>query len=152
MKEYFVTFCTAFFATVCVCVFNLFGFVPVAVFGGIPLAAVAYWRMSVAGKAGLSLAGHTAAFLLGWFLLFAAVIFPMLGRTMGFLMIYCSWGIAVLSACMIYIFRRRRLAVALSALVVWLLFVSLVIPAWEEAIETFPKCTNGAWIMPWSRV
>lgn len=101
MKEYFVTFCIAFFMTVFACFFNYFQSLAVSALGGLPLAAVAYWRMAVVGKAGLSITGHTVAFMLGWFLIFAAIIFPMLKSTLGSLMIYCSWGLAALLACIV---------------------------------------------------
>ena len=110
IKEYFVTFCIAFFMTVFACFFNYFQSLAVSALGGLPLAAVAYWRMAVVGKAGLSITGHTVAFMLGWLLIFAAIIFPMLKSTLGSLMIYCSWGLAALLACIVYRFRRRIIA------------------------------------------
>lgn len=149
MKEYFVTFCIAFFMTVFACFFNYFQSLAVSALGGLPLAAVAYWRMAVVGKAGLSITGHTVAFILGWFLIFAAIIFPMLKSTLGSLMIYCSWGLAALLACIVYGFRRRIVAPAVVSAVVWLLFVALVLPAWEDCLKTWPRDKAG-WVMPWN--
>ena len=149
MKEYFVTFCIAFFMTVFAWFFNYFQSLPIAALGGLPLAAVAYWRMAVVNKAGLSLTSHTVAFMLGWFLIFAAVIFPMLKSTLGSVMIYCSWGLAALLACIVYRFRRKIVASAVVSAAVWLLFVTFALPAWEDYLKTWPKNKAG-WVMPWN--
>lgn len=148
MKEYFVTFCIAFFMTIFACFFNAFQSLPIVVLGGLPLAVVAYWRMVVVGKAGLSLTGHTVAFMLGWFLLFVAVIFPMLKNTLGSVMIYSSWGLAAFLACILYRCRRRIVVPAVAFVAVWLLFVTLALPAWSDCLKTWPKNKAG-WVMPW---
>ncbi len=152
MKEYFITFCIAFFMTVFASSFNVFRSLPVAALGGIPLAAVAYWRMVFVDKTGLSLTRHTVAFMLGWFLIFAGVIFPFLESALGGLIVYCSWGIAALSACLVYMLKGRRIVVAVISLAVWISFVLFVIPAWEECLSAWPKGSGGNWILPWSKV
>lgn len=150
MKEYFVTFCIAFFMTVFACIFNVFQSLGISAIGGLPLAAAAYWRMVVVGRTGLSLPGHTVAFMLGWFLIFAAVMFPMLNQTLGSLMVYCSWGIAAILACLIYMFRHRIISVAIVSFVVWLSFIVFVLPAWEDRMSTWPKDRAG-WVLPWNK-
>lgn len=151
MKEYFVSFCIAFFMTVFACFFNVFQSLAVAALGGLPLAAVAYWRMAVAGRTGLSVPGHTVAYMLGWFLVFVTVILPMLNHTLGSLMVYCSWGLAAVLACLLYMLRRRLVTVAAVSLVVWCSFVAFAIPAWEDCVSAWPKNEAG-WVLPWNRM
>lgn len=150
MKEYFITFCIAFFMTVFACFFNSFQLLFVAALGGLPLAAVAYWRLTVVNRKELSLAGHTVAYMLGWFLIFAVAILPMLNHTLGSLMIYCSWGLAAVLACLIYMFRRRLWVVASVSFAVWLLFVVSVLPAWSDYLSTLPRDRYAGWVLPWN--
>lgn len=151
MKEYFVTFCIAFFMSVAVCFFHTFHSVYITALGGIPLAAVAWWRLVVVAKQGLSPAKHTAAFMLGWFFLFMAVLFPMLTSTLGSVMTYSSFGLATLLACITFIFRRKRIMVAAISLIIWLTFVLTVLPAWKECVSKWPRHPNGTYVIQWNK-
>ena len=134
MKEYFVTFCIAFFVTIPACFFNYFQSLPISVLGGLLLAAVAYWRMAVVDRAGLSLSGHTVAYLLGLFMLPAPLYVLDFSNTVGSLMIILSYGLASLLACLLYRFRRRFAVSAVVAVAIWLLFVTTAVPAWSDYI------------------
>lgn len=106
--------------------------------GGLPFAAVAYWRLSYVGKAGLGVRKHAAAYMLGWFSIFLAVILPFLNSTMGSVMIYASWGLAAALACLCYKYRSRLAVVVVASLVVWWFFVTAVLPLWSRYLLSVP--------------
>ncbi len=138
MKRLFITFLLGFIFTIVGCTFNTFTSNFVSALGGLPLAAVAYWRLSVMDKAGQSLRKHTAAYLLGWFMIFLMVILPFLNSTMGSIMIYTSWGLAAGLACLCYKYRSKFAVAVVASLVVWWFFVTMIIPLWARHMEYVP--------------
>lgn len=136
MKELFVSFCLAFFLTIAACFFNYFQSMVVSSLGGLFLACMAYWRLTVVGRAGLSIFGHTLAFLLGFVALLAPLFIVMYDDTKGSLMIVASYGLAIVLAGLFYRFRNRMAISAPVLFAVWLAFVIVALPAWSDYIAT----------------